>query len=259
MKKTLLTLASVAALTGCATDRDYQAYAETQQRIAHTQAQAHAAAETARYAVLAEIARNGDPTSRVAAAMSLSLGTSVRPNLPAPTIAPPESLGDKALRWAGVLLPSVTQLYGINANKQIATTQSNNQAAVAMNTNNTFAAMNANLGTTSSAIAGAGLNAATTISNNGLSTAGTIAGAGLAAATTISNNGLSAAGTIAGAGLSTATTISNNGLTAANNGLAAATTINAANNDVLLEVVRQLPTLRPNCGTNTSGGTVNCP
>jgi hypothetical protein len=181
MKKLAFIAISVLALTGCATNKDYQLYAETQQKIA----QANAMAETARYAALAEIAKSADPGARVAAVMSINFGAQggngLRPN----QIAAPKTFGDTALQWTSVLLPSVTSLYGINANRQVAITQSNNQAAVAQSTNATIASMNNNMATSNTAIANAGFTAVTNVANTGIAQVGTTAAAGLTAVTNV--------------------------------------------------------------------------
>jgi len=173
--------ATVMLLTGCATNKDYQLYAETQQKIAH----ANAMAETARYAALAEIAKTADPGARVAAVMSINFGAQggngTRPN----QIAAPKTFGDTALQWTSVLLPSVTSLYGINANRQVAITQSNNATEVAKSTNATIATMNSNMATSNTAIANAGFTAVTDVAKTGIAQVGTTAAAGLTAVTTV--------------------------------------------------------------------------
>ena len=78
MKLKLLALCGLLALTGCATNKEYALYAETQQKIAH----ANAMAETARYAALAEIAKSGDSASRVAAVISLNMGSGQGAKIP---------------------------------------------------------------------------------------------------------------------------------------------------------------------------------
>jgi len=203
MKTTILAaVIATVGLAGCATNNDYRLYAETQQRIAQAQAQAHATAETARYAALAEIAKNGDATSRVAAAMSLSLsngqaaGQSIMKPMP---VNPPVSFSDKALQWTSVLLPGVTSLYGINANRQVAITQSNNQAAVAQSTNATFATMNSNMATSNTAIANAGFTAVTNVANTGIAQVGATAAAGLTAVTNVNANSNTAITNVANA------------------------------------------------------------
>lgn len=242
MKTNLIAAVVIAlSLAGCATNNDYKLYAETQQKIAQAQAHAHAAAETARFAALAEIAKNGDSTARVAAAMSLSLGgggagQSIMRQQP---VNPPKSFGDTALQWTSVLLPSLTQAYGISANRQIAITQSNNAAATAASTNNAFVSMNAAGHASNTAIAGAGFTAVTTTAANGLTATQNVATAGI--------NGV---------------------VTTGANGLTAITNVSNAANTSIQTLAQQLPLLQPNvttttttnqCGSNTTGGTVTCP
>jgi hypothetical protein len=173
--------ATVMLLTGCATNNDYKLYAETQQKIAH----AHAMAETARYAALAEIAKTADPGARVAAVMSLNFGAQGSNGPRVNQVAAPKTFGDTALQWTSVLLPSVTSLYGINANRQVAITQSNNQAAVAQSTNATMASMNSNMAKSNTDIATAGFTAVTNVANTGIAQVGTTAAAGLTAVTNV--------------------------------------------------------------------------
>lgn len=167
---------SIAALfiAGCAANTDYKMYAETQAKIA----QARAVAETAKYNALAEIAKSGDSAAKVAAVLSIqmgNMGSSSQQNQTA--IAAPEDLNQKLLRWAGVILPTVTQGLGIaaqlhaaNVQKQIAVTQSNNAAATAQSTNNTFATMSTNMANSNTNIAKAGFDAV------GAATTATISG-----------------------------------------------------------------------------------
>lgn len=179
MRKSLIVVAlGLLALTGCATG-DYKLYAESQAKIAQAHTQAEAMKEAARYAALAEIAKSGDSAAKVAAVMSINMGgMTTRQGNQVQQVAAPKPWTDQLLQWTSVLLPSMTQLYGIQSNRQVAITQSNNQAAVAQSTNNTFAAMNA-----------AGHNANVSIANKGFDTVGTVAGAGLTAVTTISKDG----------------------------------------------------------------------
>ena len=185
MKLRIATIAAtVMLLTGCATNNDYKLYAETQQKIA----QAQAMSDTARYAALAEIAKTADPGARVAAVMSLNFGSQGGNGPRVQQVNPPKTFGDTALQWTSVLLPSLTNIYGITANRQVAITQSNNQAAVAQSTNATFATMNSNMATSNTAIAGAGFAAVTNVANTGIAQVGTTAAAGLTAVTTVNAN-----------------------------------------------------------------------
>jgi hypothetical protein len=162
-------------------------------------------AETARFNALAEIAKNGDSAAKVAAVLSIQLGggNGGSNQRPSQNIAAPEDVSDKLLRWAGVVLPTVTQGLGIaaqihaaNVQKQIAVTQSNNAAATAQNTNNTFAAMSTNMANSNTNIAKAGFDA--------VSTAGTaltnVATAGLTATQNTATAGLTATQNTATAG-----------------------------------------------------------
>lgn len=234
MKNLAFITLAVLSLTGCATSKDYQLYAETQQKIA----QANAMAETARYAALAEIAKSGDTASRVAAVMSLNMGSGQGVKAPQ-QVNPPKSFGDTALQWTSVLLPSLTQVYGINANRQIAITQSNNQAAVAKSTNETFATMNGNMATSNTAIANAGFTAVTNVANSGLT-----------ATTNVANTGIAQVGTTAANGLTAATNISTSANTAITN-------VSNAANTSLQTLSNQIPNLQPNVTTTTTTTTTN--
>jgi hypothetical protein len=179
--KLLAILTATVALVGCGTTEQYKMYAETQKSIA----QANAMAETARYAALAEIAKTGDSGARVAAVMSINFGSQGGNGPRVQQVAPPKSFGETALQWTSVLLPSLTNIYGITANRQVAVTQSNNQAAVAKSTNDTFATMNGNMATSNTAIANSGFTAVTNVANTGIAQVGTTAAAGLTAVTTV--------------------------------------------------------------------------
>ena len=218
-------------LAGCATNNDYKMYAETQQKIA----QAHAVAQTARYNALAEIAKSGDNSAKVAAVLSIHMGNSGGSGqAPQQNIAAPEDLNQKMLRWAGVLLPTVTQGLGIaaqlhaaNVQKQIAITQSNNAAATAQSTNNTFAAMSTNMATSNTNIAKAGFDAVgaagtalTNVATAGLTATQNTATAGLTTASTLGAAGITQVGSTALAGFNNSTILGTAGI----NGVNAATT-----------------------------------
>ena len=122
MRKLTLSVVAVAALTltACASP-DYQQYAKSQQQIA----QSRAAADQARYMALAEIARSGDTTAKVAAVIALQQGTPQQ-STGTTKISAPTGFGDTALKWASVLVPSLTQVYGIGKNAEVAIVNSNN-------------------------------------------------------------------------------------------------------------------------------------
>jgi len=129
MRKTILAGAiGVLALSGCASMTDYNLYAQTQQVIA----QKNAEAEIARANALKDIAASGDSAAKVAAVMSLqfSAQTSQRQQ----QIAAPSSFGDTALKWASVLVPSLTQFYAIGKSADVAVVNSNNAKDVSIST-----------------------------------------------------------------------------------------------------------------------------
>ena len=196
MIKNIAIALTVAVMTvGCATNKDYQLYAETQQKIAHAQAMS----DTARYAALAEIAKTADPGARVAAVMSINFGSQSGNSPRVQQVNPPKTFGDTALQWTSILLPSLTNIYGITANRQVAVTQSNNAASVAQSTNATFATMNGNMATSNTNIANAGFTAVTTVANTGIAQVGATAAAGLTAVTTVNANSNTAITNVANA------------------------------------------------------------
>ena len=125
MKLLALAVCSV-ALTGCATNSEYAAYAD-----AH---KAQAAAQTARFQALADIARQGDTTAKVAAVMSLQMGGGQQNA----QIAAPKSWADHALQWTGLLLPTVGQIYSVNKQTSLGMRQSDNATALGISTNAAF-------------------------------------------------------------------------------------------------------------------------
>ena len=121
----LIAIFCALSLTGCAT-AEYQAYAD-----AH---KAQAAAQAARYQALADIARQGDTTAKVAAVMSLQMGGGQQNA----QINAPKSWADHALQWTGLLLPTVGQIYTINKQTSLGMRQSDNATALGISTNNAF-------------------------------------------------------------------------------------------------------------------------
>lgn len=208
MKTVSLTICSVLILAGCASGpSNYQLYADTQAKIA----QANAVSDTARYNALLEIAKNGDSAAKVAAVLSIQMGQGGG-SRPQQQVAPPEDWDTKLLRWAGLILPTATQLYGIHSQRQVAITQSNNAAATAASTNQTFATMSTNMGNSNSAIAKSGFDAvgaATTAITN-------VANSGTTALTNVANSGITGVTNTAKEGLTAATNISNNANTGMN-------------------------------------------
>lgn len=116
MKLAIITLAAL-ALTGCASG-EYAQYSKAQVDIAT----AKSTADTARYAALASIAKDGDGASKVAAVMALALGGNTQAQT-APIAAPQRS---DALMWASILVPGITQAYAIGKSADVAINSSNN-------------------------------------------------------------------------------------------------------------------------------------
>lgn len=128
--KTLAIIAAI-ALSGCAS-QDYQLYAENNAKIEIAKANA----EAERYKALGAIASGNDTAAKVGATVALAIsgnngGAKDQSQLQAPQ-------ANQALQWASILVPSVTQLYGISANMRVAMTQSDNAAKVATSTNDAF-------------------------------------------------------------------------------------------------------------------------
>lgn len=152
MKLVAMILAAL-ALTGCAST-EYAAYAEAQKARAH--------AEAARYAALAEIAKSGDTTARVAAVISINgIGQGQTQQ-----IATPRSWADYALQFTGALLPVWGQVYAVNSQTRVALRQSDNATTLGI------AQANANRDVQSatvagfSSVAGLGFKATTDIAAN---------------------------------------------------------------------------------------------
>jgi len=129
--KTLLAIIAL-ALTGCAS-ADYAQYAQTQQAVAVAKGQADAA----RYKAMADIAAAGDSAARVAAVMALALGQGAAS--PTQQIAAPAP--NAALQWASVLVPGLTQIYGIRANADVSMRSSDNAARTGIATTAGFVSL----------------------------------------------------------------------------------------------------------------------
>ena len=130
MKKSLIAIAVGAMfLTGCAST-DYALYAQTQQQIAVSKSEA----DIARANALKEIAATGDSAARVAAVMSLQFA-SQNQSQSSQQIAAPSSFGDTMLKWASVLVPSLTQVYAIGKSTDVAITNSNNSVELQKSNN----------------------------------------------------------------------------------------------------------------------------
>ena len=113
MKRIILILAAGLALTGCATN--YDAYAKAQSEIATAQSNA----ETARLVALARIAESGDAGAKVGAVMALALsGQRGQTQLQAP--------GDPVLEWVKALAGPLTNIWSITESSRTARHSSDN-------------------------------------------------------------------------------------------------------------------------------------
>lgn len=130
MKKIITLILAATALAGCASN-DYALYAKGQ---AESDTARHNA-DAAKYKAMADIAAAGTESAKVAAVMALALGAQGSAGQGNRLQAPQAS---SALQWAQVLVPGLTQMAGIAANMQVATTQSNNAARAAESTNASF-------------------------------------------------------------------------------------------------------------------------
>ena len=91
-------------LAGCATH--YNEYTSANVKMAEARAQA----DIARVTALSEIAKTGDATSKVAAAMALAFGSTTSQA----TLQPPKPPSETLLQAIAMVLPSIAQIYGIN-------------------------------------------------------------------------------------------------------------------------------------------------
>ena len=107
MKRITILAAGLALLlTGCATN--YDAYVKAQVAIIEAQS----AAETNRLVAMTKIAESGDATVKAATVMGLALtGNKQMTTLQAPV--------DPVLQWASILVPSLTNVYGIRQNTTV--------------------------------------------------------------------------------------------------------------------------------------------
>lgn len=113
MNRIIIILAAGLALTGCATN--YDAYAKAQSEIATAQSNA----ETARLVALARIAESGDAGAKVGAVMALALsGQRGQTQLQAP--------GDPVLEWVKALAGPLVNIWGITENNRTARLASDN-------------------------------------------------------------------------------------------------------------------------------------
>lgn len=145
----ILAIAMLLLLTGCASSKEYASYLAAHQ-AAH---EAKASAEKARYAAIAEIAKNAsDPSARTAAVMALAMGKSES------QVTPPAPPQDKVMQWASILVPTLSNIATAGFSYRAGVVASNNSRDVTVAGYNTFGSMassgfNALQGTASSGFA----------------------------------------------------------------------------------------------------------
>ena len=148
----LIAIPIVLALTGCA-HTEYTAYAEAQK--------ARASADAARYAALAEIAKMGDTTAKVAAVISLNVQGNQQPQM-----AMPRSWADYALSFTGALLPVMGQMYAVNKQTNLGIRQSDNATLLGISQANSNRDVQTATVTGFSSMAGLGFKATSDIAAN---------------------------------------------------------------------------------------------
>lgn len=130
--KSIFAILAALALAGCASD--YGKYAAMQTDI--QTAKSNADAE--RYKAIAAIGSGGDVTARVASLFALAAVQAAPQSM---HLAAPKSAGDSVREWAGILIPSLVQGYGIYGNTRLGMRQSDNATALGVSTNETFLGM----------------------------------------------------------------------------------------------------------------------
>lgn len=115
--KLIATLAAALTLTACATNQDayYQAISERERRQADNELRADTA--------IAQMAATGDAEAKGMGLMYFALKAQ---NKSQTMIAAPKSVAEQILPWASLLVPSLTQIYGIKSQTDVAIINSNN-------------------------------------------------------------------------------------------------------------------------------------
>ena len=118
MQRLIIAATVALTLTACATNQDayYNAVREREQR----QADQELRSDTA----IAQMAATGDAQAK---GMAIMYFASKGQNKAAQqAIAAPKSIAEQILPWASLLVPSITQIYGIKAQTDVAINNSNN-------------------------------------------------------------------------------------------------------------------------------------
>ena len=163
----LILIPAVALLAGCTSmDKQYAAHLAAAQSIA----QANALAAQEKVKQMGEIARTSqDPSAKTAAVMAMAFIQAPQAAIP----APPES---QALKWAAVLMPTLTNLGMGFYNYRLGVTNSDNAAATTIAGYNTFSNMASSGYAAITGTASAGFAANTGVATAGFGAASNIAG-----------------------------------------------------------------------------------
>lgn len=141
MKKAIIIGITFVFLVGCASNQPYYESVNHANETAARIELARAQAEVERMKVLQSIAQTGDETSRTAAVMALAFGGQQGGSQQSTSISNPQrapDAGEQALRWAGVLAPSLTMLYGINRNAAVQMEQIDANREISIHSNDTM-------------------------------------------------------------------------------------------------------------------------
>lgn len=126
--RSILALFAVLVLAGCAAT-PYAEYAKI-----HA---AYATAQAAKYTAIGAVGVSGDTAAKVAAMFALQgAGQQAMPS-----IAAPKSAADSVREWAGILVPSLVQGYGMYSNTRLGIAQSDNATLLGVSTNDAFVNM----------------------------------------------------------------------------------------------------------------------
>lgn len=150
----IVAVGCLVVLTGCASSKEYSSYLAAHQ-AAH---ESRAAAEKARYAAIAEIAKtSADPAARTAAVMALAMGKSES------QVAPPAPPQNEMLQWASVFVPALTNVSAGYFGYRLGTVQSNNNRDTTIASHNAFGSIATSGFNALSATATAGFNSNATL------------------------------------------------------------------------------------------------
>jgi hypothetical protein len=207
-----------AVLTSCATtlDPNYAAQLQAYENALRLQAEVARSrhdAEAARYRALADVGAGGNEQTRALAVLALGMagGNSTVVNTAASSPPPiPESDGDRALKWAAILVPPLTVIAQSGFSYKLASQQTRYNAET---TQSAFGALRdanfatagvgaagwnalggalTNAGAGSTALGVAGFNALSTLGSNSLATIGGVATSSNQSLTTLGQSGFAA-------------------------------------------------------------------